>query len=132
GRRASSGSNTSWIGAGNTRNEALASALGLGQSGLGVASNMLPLSAPAGHHERAGGADPFLLNASSSMALGGTVVRHEEDDDDDEQEEKEGAQPIRPHLGISLVWREAEGSLAPAQQVFCAEGGASGESAAAG
>ncbi|CAM9840724.1 unnamed protein product, partial [Ectocarpus sp. 8 AP-2014] len=127
GRRASSGSNASWIGAGNTRNEALASALGLGQSGLGVASNMLSLSAPAGHHERAGGgADPFLLNASSSMALGGTVVHHEEEDDDEEQEEKEGAQPIRPHLGISLVWREAEGSLAPAQHVFCAEGGSSG------
>ncbi|CAM9717318.1 unnamed protein product [Ectocarpus fasciculatus] len=129
GRRASSGSNTSWIGAGNTRNEALASALGLGQSGLGVASNMLSLSAPAGHHERAGGVDPFLLNASSSMALGGTVVHHEEEEDeeDEEQEEKEGAQPIRPHLGISLVWREAEGSPAPAQHVFCAEGGAPGD-----
>ena len=144
GRRASSGSTTSWIGAGNTRNEALASALGLGQSALGVASNMLSLSAPTGHGggERGvgvgvggvggvGGADSFLLSAdltaSSSMALGGGTLPHHEEDEDEEEEEggggREGPQPIRPHLGVSLVWREAEDSPRPAQHVFCAEGG---------
>ncbi|CAM9933563.1 unnamed protein product, partial [Hapterophycus canaliculatus] len=134
GRRASSGSNASWIGASNTRNEALASALGLGQSALGVASNILSLSGPpsgqAGVADRGAGADPFALgaglNASSSMALGESLAQHEAEEDEEEGEEEGnregGPQPIRPHLGISLVWREEEDSLAPAQHVFCAEG----------
>lgn len=140
GRRASSGSNASWIGAGNTRNEALASALGLGQSALGVASNILSLSGPAaGVGDRGAGADPFHLgaglNASSSMALGDSFAQHDMEDDEmegEEEEGREGPQPIRPHLGISLVWREEEDSLVPAQHVFCAEGGTSPDAENAG
>ncbi len=136
GRRTSTGSNASWIGAGNTRNEALATALGLGQSALGVASNLLSLSAPTGHggggSERGGGgADSFLtrsgLNASSSVAFGETLAHPEDEEEEEEEEEgKAGHQPIRPHLGISLVWREGEDSLRPAQHVFCAEGAGGG------
>lgn len=137
GRRVSTGSNASWVGPGNTRNEALASALGLGQSALGVASNMLSLSAAAGQGggERGGGADPFPpsfigggLAGTSSMALGESQALEEEEEEDD----SEGAQPIRPHIGLSLVWREAEDSPSPARHVFCAEAGASSGPTSAG
>ena len=139
GRRVSTGSNTSWVGPGNTRNEALASALGLGHSALGVASNMLSLSAAAGQGggERGGGMEPFLpsmvgggLTAGSSMALGESQAREEEED----EEEGKGteAQRIRPHVGLSLLWREAEDSISPARHVFCAEAGASSGSTSDG
>lgn len=132
GRRTSTGSNTSWIGAASTRNDALATALGLGKSALGVASNMLSLSAAAGQGgggggERAPGTDPFLPTlAAGGGSVAGTMgfgdsQAFEDDEDDDEDEGV--SQAIRPHLGLSLVWREAEDSPTPAQHVFCAATG---------
>lgn len=148
GRRASSGSNTSWVGPGSTRNEALASALGLGQSGLGVSSSVLALG-PAGQHggggagggggggarrsltesflpPRAGGSIVGAVAGAGAMALEDVSLMHdlhEEEDggeEEDEEEEQEGTQPIRPHLGLSLLWRESQDSPSPASHVFCA------------
>lgn len=134
-RRASSGSNASWIGAGNTRNEALASALGLGQSALGVAPNLLSLSAaggPGGVGDRGGGADPFHstmiggggFNAGSSMALSDKhALGLDEDDEDEAAAAADSSHRIRPRMGLSLVWREADESPEPARHVFCASVG---------
>lgn len=124
GRRASIGSNASWIGAGSTRNEALANALGLGQSGLGI----LSLSSAGGQHggggnSGLGGLDPLvpgLLGArfggATSIGEPQTLEEEEEDDVDDDVR----SQTIRPRLGLSLLWREAEDAPAAAQSVFCA------------
>ena len=136
GRRASSGSNVSWIGAGNTRNEVLANALGLGQSGLGVASNMLSLSSAGGQHggggDRMVGTDTFLpgllggkrLGGASVMALGEPQTLEEQQEEgrdmEDDAVDEEESQPIRPRLGLSLVWTEAEDAPATAESVFCA------------
>lgn len=137
GRRTSTGSNSSWIGAGTTRKEALASALGLGQSGLGVASNVLSLSATGGQGgagERGRGAEPFLptlmgrdIAGESSIAFGSEAQTPE-----GEEGGIGGPEPIRPHLGVALVWREEEESLAPVQHVFCAAAGVSSSAKAEG
>lgn len=129
GRRASGGSNTSWIGAASTRNDALATALGLGKSALGVASNMLSLSATAGHGgggERGPGTDPFLPTLAGGGLAAGTMAFGDSQalEDEEEGDEDDGvSQAIRPHLGLSLIWRETEDSPTPAQHVFCAATG---------
>lgn len=124
GRRASIGSNASWIGAGSTRNEALANALGLGQSGLGI----LSLSSAGGQHggggnSGLGGLDPLvpgLLGArfGGAMSIGEPQTLEEEEEEDVDDDVR--SQTIRPRLGLSLLWREAEDAPAAAQSVFCA------------
>lgn len=119
GRRTSSGSNASWIGAGNTRNEALANALGLGQSGLG----MLSLSAAGGgSNSGLGSLDP-LLPGLLGARLGGAMSIGEPqtlEEDEEEVDDEVRSQTIRPRLGLYLLWREAEHAPAAAQSVFCA------------
>lgn len=124
GRRTSSGSNVSWIGASATRNEALASALGLGQSPLGITTPILGRKTTGG----GGGArgvgteeyfPPLLVEDGrfsgkvAALGEGDTIL-------EDEEEEDNEAHNIRPNLGLSLLWREADGWHAPAQHVFCA------------
>lgn len=132
GRRSSTGSNASWICPGNTRNEALANALGLGQSALG-GGHVLILSRGGGDGggigARGGRDESMIAPLMGGFDVGGglgvfgerdTLIEDEEDDDDE-------AQPIRPHLGLSLLWREAEDCSAAAQHAFCAAAGTPGE-----
>lgn len=133
GRRSSTGSNASWIGPGNTRNEALANALGLGHSALG--GGHVPILARGG--DGGGGCgggrgardESVVASLVGGVDMGGAIGALGERDtilEDDEDEDDE-AQPIRPHLGLSLLWREAEDCSAAVQHAFCAAAGTPGE-----
>lgn len=135
GRRTSTGSNISWIAPGNTRNEALANALGLGQSALGIApAPILARGDGFGGGGLRGVGDETSHVSYTSRLLGGadvggaeigtigdinTIVEDEEEDDE--------AQPIRPHHGLSLLWREPENCSSAVKHAFCAAVGNPGE-----
>lgn len=136
GRRTSTGSNISWIAPGNTRNEALANALGLGHSALGIApAPILARGDGFGGGGVRGVGDETSHVSYTSRLLGGADVGGGEVGTvgdintilEDEEEEDDEAQPIRPHHGLSLLWREPEDCSSAVKHAFCAAAGSPGE-----